>query len=263
MTAKQSPNADRLENWLTTEYPTLRFSRCSCRKIAGSSSWSQHAGSKETADGWRRQCNGLDIFGPDKRASASSRRLLAEVAPRLLAIKGTFHEYGWGLFHILWDGRSLTTGHPVAGHTNHIHADFYPYMNPHILPPCKGGTLQVLYPDGRTGTDFVLWSLGGHPPDGGEEDVEELVKGIQENLNAAGFGDMDGKPLVVDGVWGPRTQFAHKTMCLAAKTGASGNVEFVEQVIADYVDRAGLIGTGDDVTLEGVSTFGGVVEKPE
>jgi hypothetical protein len=44
------------------------------------------------------------------------------------------------------------------------------------------------------------------PPPSEEDDVKELVEALQESLNTAGFTDYEDKPLVVDGVLGPRTK---------------------------------------------------------
>ena len=50
----------------------------------------------------------------------------------------------------------------------------------------------------------------------GGENMEQFYKDIQRNLNAAGFTDKNGDPLLVDGVWGPATKQAHRKLCLAA-----------------------------------------------
>lgn len=74
--------------------------------------------------------------------------------------------------------------------------------------------------------------------DGGE-DVEAVVKGIQEELNRAGFRDQDGGVLVVDGIWGARTQFAFRRALTAAKEpGPKGDK-------GDKGDRGGKGDKGD------------------
>jgi hypothetical protein len=53
----------------------------------------------------------------------------------------------------------------------------------------------------------------------GEQDVEALkvmVRGIQEELNAAGFRDKEGKALTPDGNWGAKTQYAFRNMVRTA-----------------------------------------------
>lgn len=73
----------------------------------------------------------------------------------------------------------------------------------------------------------------GLPPSGGSsttEDaiVEAVVRGIQEELNRAGYRDQDGRALVVDGAWGARTQFAFRRALSAqgarGPAGAAGPV---------------------------------------
>jgi peptidoglycan hydrolase-like protein with peptidoglycan-binding domain len=49
-------------------------------------------------------------------------------------------------------------------------------------------------------------------------DDMELVKALQTALNKAGFRDYEGKPLVVDGNLGPRTQSALEAAFVAANT---------------------------------------------
>jgi hypothetical protein len=69
----------------------------------------------------------------------------------------------------------------------------------------------------------VTWDKGsGNAPDPGDDDVEEVVKGIQRGLNAAGFKGSTGAVLTVDGQWGPNTEFAHTAMCKAAKVTSGG-----------------------------------------
>lgn len=73
----------------------------------------------------------------------------------------------------------------------------------------------------------VTWdkgSGGGTPPPTGDDEVEEVVKGIQRALNAAGFKGSNGAVLSVDGAWGPNTEYAHTNMCKAAKVAPSGGL---------------------------------------
>lgn len=56
------------------------------------------------------------------------------------------------------------------------------------------------------------------PPNQGDDEVKEVVEGIQRSLTAAGYD-----PGTIDGVWGPRTEGAHAAMTEdAAKTGGGG-----------------------------------------
>ena len=49
--------------------------------------------------------------------------------------------------------------------------------------------------------------------------MSEYIRAQQENLNAAGHTDMNGDELVVDGIYGPKTQSAE----LARDKAAKGN----------------------------------------
>lgn len=64
-----------------------------------------------------------------------------------------------------------------------------------------------------------------------EEDVEQVVKGIQRALNAARFRDQDGRVLVVDGVWGSRTEFAFLAALKAAAERPSTEVPEHEHTV--------------------------------
>lgn len=82
-----------------------------------------------------------------------------------------------------------------------------------LRPYVKGGHdhhvhVSVLTDDG-VDKDDSEWEIG--------EDMAAAVEGIQRNLNLNGFTDMNGEPLVEDGKWGPKTEYAHLLMCEAAK----------------------------------------------
>jgi hypothetical protein len=74
------------------------------------------------------------------------------------------------------------------GHLNHVHISVYDIAD----------------------NDDSPWGVSDNPlpPPGTEPDMEEWIKDEQENLNAAGFTDYEGKPLVVDGINGKRTKSA-------------------------------------------------------
>jgi hypothetical protein len=60
----------------------------------------------------------------------------------------------------------------------------------------------------------------------GDEDVKEVVEGIQLGLLEGGFN-----PGPIDGIWGPKTQGAFAAMCTAAaRTSGPVTVETVEVV---------------------------------
>ena len=78
----------------------------------------------------------------------------------------------------------------------------------------------------------------GRPPYPSEDTVDEVVKGIQRSLNGAGFRDMNGAALQVDGAWGPKTEYAYAKMCAAASeqgfpgslTITSGHLDIEEEL---------------------------------
>lgn len=62
--------------------------------------------------------------------------------------------------------------------------------------------------------DLPPAKIGGAPTQPEEENVEEVVKGIQRSLQAAGYN-----PGAIDGQWGPNTENAHKAMTADAGSG--------------------------------------------
>ena len=60
-----------------------------------------------------------------------------------------------------------------------------------------------------------------------DDNVEDVVKGVQRSLKAAGFD-----PGVVDGLWGPKTEAAHTSMCKAAAAKGS------DVDASDFVSKA-------------------------
>ena len=58
--------------------------------------------------------------------------------------------------------------------------------------------------------------------DGGSDDDMETIKAIQKQCNAGGFTDVDGNELEVDGVLGPKTQFAMNSLAVAASIRPGG-----------------------------------------
>lgn len=116
-----TPNINSIIEWLRAEYPELpRIQTTNCRRIAGSSTWSQHSWS-----------NAADIFPLSKeQGDTIHKRLLKQFGPYIKVI--------------LWQ---------VRNHFDHIHLDTWPTGIG--TPPCAGGTLQVRHKDGRIGTVFT------------------------------------------------------------------------------------------------------------
>ncbi len=91
----------------------------------------------------------------------------------------------------------------VKDHYDHLHVDFWPrgYGTPSTT---RGGqSNRYRTRDGQIITQADM-----------EEDVTEVVKGIQQSLASAGFD-----PGEIDGVWGPNTQAALDAAFEAARRG--------------------------------------------
>ncbi len=91
-----------------------------CRKIAGSSTWSQHAWS-----------NAADIYVSDYRLGDK-------------IVKDIREKFGSHIKVVLWWTRN---------HYDHIHVDMWPTGI--YTPPCAGGALRVRHKDGRYGREFT------------------------------------------------------------------------------------------------------------
>lgn len=237
-----TPNVERVKRWVR-QYWDVRFSMFNCRPKRSGTGWSQHAGSEwhdpGTKDYLKYKGNAVDIFGTRTQMDAIAEWLVLNAE-------------ALGVQQILYRGKSLLSGRPIAGHYDHIHCGMWPMMDENLdhKPPCKGGDLKVFYPRGtvpRSAGHFKLWPASSivvppDNPDSPEEDMEQMVKDIQANLNAAGFTDQNGQPLVVDGVWGAKTKYAHGAMC-----GAAGAVE---QEVKKVIDVLNVVVEGDQLTLE-------------
>ena len=116
-----TPNINSIIEWVRSEYPDLpRIQTTNCRRISGSSTWSQHS--------W---ANAADIFPVTKDQGDT-------IYARLLS------HFGRHIKVILWQ---------VRDHFDHIHVDTWPTGIG--TPPCAGGSLQVRHKDGSTGSVFT------------------------------------------------------------------------------------------------------------
>lgn len=108
---------------LKARYPQLAIGRWNCRKISGSSRWSEHA--------WG---NGLDLTHRDYgyTTDPANQAFLDGVNEWLET-----HRDDLSIRVLLWRKPS---------HYNHIHVDFWP--RGHGTPPCAGGDLQMKKSDG-------------------------------------------------------------------------------------------------------------------
>jgi len=167
---------------LYAEFPELRdWGSKVCRKISGSSTWSQHAW--ENANDAAYPAGGQPRNDPYLNAAVAWLREQKRIGRSFEGVKiGT----------ILYQNGSDTT----AGHWDHVHYEADPKQTG--TPPCASGG-------------------------GGDDDMAKAVEGIQRSLNAAGYRDKDGRALVVDGIYGPRTEHAHAQMMADAASGGSGS----------------------------------------
>lgn len=172
---------------------------CNCRNINGGSSWSHHA-----------ECRAVDFMIP----TAAGRYIPA---------------YGDPIHELLGPhGRRLGLDHLILNRTVYSKKSpdgrYYGGRHPHYDHAHIG--LHTIAADNLTYATLVsvLGDPGGiAPPTEGDAEMEAYIKGQQENLNAAGFTDYEGKALVVDGKYGARTQSAEAKRDAAAKSGGTGS----------------------------------------
>ena len=129
-----TPAASHFEAVLSAKFPGIRFGRYNCRKISGSSYWSQHS--------WN---NARDIYPPLGIPYLSSNdgeyRAYLDMVNDF--IKENLTELNVRVR--LWQ---------VKNHYNHIHADFWP--RGWATPPCAGGSTRYKYPNGDVKSTATL-----------------------------------------------------------------------------------------------------------
>ena len=224
-----TPAANHFEEVLSQKFPGIRFGRMNCRKISGSSWWSQHS--------WN---NARDIYPPKSIPYLSSndgeyRAWLDAVHAFIVANKEDLN-----VRVLLWQVRS---------HYNHIHADFWP--RGWATPPCAGGSPRYKYPDGSvTSTATLINNYYGdltpeQPPPTEEDVLRKGDKGprvgkAQERLLALGYE----LP-----VWGADEDFGNETE--AAVKQFQGDRGLPQDGVLYSVDISLLFEVGTDQT-EGV-----------
>ena len=136
-----TPNCQTVEAAVLARFPDAQFGRYNCRHIGSNPlrSWSQHAGSE-----------------PDRKYFGN-------------ALDITHEDFGYTVTpaHTVWLKQVYGFLKPMAivdqllgpgdaGHANHVHVSTFPKMKSNFWykPPCKGGTLVVIYEDGTTGDTF-------------------------------------------------------------------------------------------------------------
>lgn len=126
-----TPAAEQFETVITQKFPGTRFGRYNCRKISGSTTYSQHS--------WN---NARDLYPPEdmpyegvgSHSYAQYRGFLDEVVAFVRDNLEALNVRGRGLWQ-------------VRNHYNHAHFDFWPQG--HNVPPCDGGRREYRYPDGH------------------------------------------------------------------------------------------------------------------
>ncbi len=143
-----TPNCQIVESAVLAEFPDARFGRYNCRNIGSNPlrSWSQHAGSEPTLGYFG---NALDIVHKDYGYTVTTTHTI-----------WLLHVYAFirDMFPNLVD---QLLGPGDRGHADHIHVSTWPKMKSNFWyrPPCRGGTLVVIWEDGTTGDTF-----GDAPP---------------------------------------------------------------------------------------------------
>ncbi len=155
-----TPNCQLVETSVLEKFPDARFGRYNCRHIGSNRlrSWSQHAGSEPGREYFG---NALDIWhvahkppGKPSDSSPSHQRWLRQV---YFYIRNEFPNL---IDQLLGPGDKA--------HDNHVHVSTWPKMKSNwwYKPPCKGGKLIVIFPDGSTATTF---GTAPPPPPPGDE----------------------------------------------------------------------------------------------
>lgn len=177
------------------------------RYIGGTTTWSQHA--------WG---NAVDITSPTSVARMADGKIVRDTRnPRHMAYLDTI---------AAWIRRR--GGHRVLlwrtyNHWNHIHMD--PYPKQYGTPPLLTGT-------GETEDDLAF---------------AEYITEQQKSLNDAGYLGENGRPLSVDGVFGPNTAFA-----MAARDADAAKVKDLAAVGVDLREIRVVRDVDFEVTPDGL-----------
>lgn len=120
-----TPNMEVVHDYVKSVYGR-KIGVTNCRRIADSSTWSQHS--------W---ANGNDIYVKDRDLGDT-------------IVNDLYDKFGEHVRYILWWRKN---------HYDHIHVDMWPYG--YGKPPCAGGSLRVKNKDGTIGREFSLDIEGG------------------------------------------------------------------------------------------------------
>lgn len=217
---------------LKDTFPDIYAGQYNCRRISGSSRYSQHS--------WP---NALDVTNVNYGYSTnpSNQEYLDAVAAFLWENREAL-----SLKMMLWRGKSWFTDNPVSGHQDHIHLDFWP--TGYSTPPCAGGSLRYQFESGRIvygdpGPQNGITEINDPrptPPPTNEGDYEMPTLELWAGYTSKGKGDQ-------------RTA----TRALQIMLAAAG---FVDQMSADAVCAAdGWFGNGTDAAVRAFQLAKGLV----
>ncbi len=215
-----TPNCQLVESAVLAAFPDARFGRYNCRHISSNAikPWSQHAASEPAR---KYFSNALDIWHVDHKPAGKPADSSPAHQTWLRAVRAFITlNYGVLIDQMLGPGDN-------AAHANHIHMSTWPKMKSSwwYRPPCKDGTLIVIYEDGSTGDTF-----GDLPsPRLGDDmafrrnDTGHSIAQMQKGLlgwNSDILSD-DG----ADGVYGAETEAAVRAYQLAAQLDQVADTE--------------------------------------
>ena len=177
-----------------------------CRDIRGSNNPSVH--SEGRALDW------MMPVGKDGKGTPTGHRLVDLLGRNAQDL---------GLQYIIYDRRAWSRRNPGGSAYGGVHPH---YDHLHIEQSKAAARSHTLATIRR-----VLGST--HTPTNSEaEDMKELIKSIQKAYNKAGITGLNGKPLVVDGIWGPQTEGAfNKSLLPGRKLPVEGSTTVGSDVI--------------------------------
>lgn len=146
----KTPNVQTIQDDVLARFPGSRAGQWACRRIAGLTTWSQHAYTEERHGYFG---NASDIF------------------PKNMSQGDAIAAYIRGQLHVkavLWR---------VKNHFDHVHYDTWPTGIG--LPPCKGGALRVEFENGKIGRTFQEEDLPLT-----DEDLAKIAAIVDDRLNA-------------------------------------------------------------------------------
>jgi len=230
-----TPNCQLIEALVLADFPDAQFGRYNCRHIGSNPlrSWSQHAGSEPARKYFG---NALDIWHVDHKSSGKP----ADSSPAHQA----WLRKVYGFLRSL-DIVDQLLGVGDKGHDNHVHVSTWPKMKSNFWykPPCKGGTLVVIYEDDTTGDTFGD-TVPPPPPPNKEEEVD-----YRNIINRIGQDKLE--ELRLAGRWSGETAFYFDGRS-DSEPGTNQNlveVLIASDQIASLTRVSGNLSRGDQVTL--------------